>query len=129
MKKISFFSKISMVAIILSFCSQSCTNLDEKLYDQVTTDKFFKTDEEVIAAVGAAYTSLYGGLGGHNSVWSDNEVSSDELVIPHRGADWFDGGQWLRMHRHEYNKNEVSFCKPCSVIIIWLAIPRESRLR
>jgi hypothetical protein len=37
---------------------------------------------------------------------ASNEVASDEIMIPQRGTDWFDGGVWLRQHRHEYNSEE-----------------------
>ena len=54
------------------------------------------------------YTTLFGTLGNHNSYWSLQEVSSDEVVIPTRGADWGDGGQWTRTHMHEYLDSEQS---------------------
>ncbi len=30
--------------------------------------------------------------GNHFNIWTANELSSDELVIPTRGGDWYDGG-------------------------------------
>jgi starch-binding outer membrane protein, SusD/RagB family len=108
MKRVKFWSKSLLVALALMTVNNSCTNLDEELYAQIASAKFFKTDDEFVAAVGAAYTQLYGS-GNHNAMWSDQEVSSDEMIIPQRGGDWLDGGQWLRMHRHEYNAREESF--------------------
>lgn len=83
----------------------ACTNLDEKelLYDQVTTDQFFKTDKEFLSAMGAAYTNLYGFRGG---ITNSNEVTSDEIVVPTRGADWGDGGHWVRLKLHTYKPND-----------------------
>ncbi len=104
--------RYSLVAIMLlgltvPIANQSCTNLDETIFDNLTQENFPKTEEEFISALGAAYTSLYG-LMNHNALFSVQEISSDEMMIPQRGADWFDGGQWLRMHRHEMNPNEES---------------------
>ena len=79
----------------------SCTNLDEKLYSDVTANNFFKTDEEFIAALGQAYSS-FGGIGNHFGLWTINELSSDELVISTKGGDWYDGGVLLQMHQHNY---------------------------
>ncbi len=81
------------------FMVASCTKLDETdvLYDQVTTDKFFQTDRKFLSAVGAAYTNLYGYRGAFVNV---NEVTSDEIVVPTRGADWGDGGHWVRLKLH-----------------------------
>lgn len=98
MKKYTF--KVLLIGVLLVSFNQSCTNLDEELFDEVRATDFFKTDEEFIAALGAAYTSLYG-LQNHGNYFSSQEVASDEMMIPQRGTDWFDGGIWLRTHRHE----------------------------
>ncbi|MCB0629109.1 MAG: RagB/SusD family nutrient uptake outer membrane protein [Saprospiraceae bacterium] len=104
MKKLHIFRYLFLGVLVLAL-TQSCTDLEEELFDTVTGDNFFKTDEEFIAALGAAYTSLYA-IGNHNTYMSSNEVASDEIMIPQRGQDWFDGGVWLRQHRHEYNEEE-----------------------
>ncbi|HMO40163.1 MAG TPA: RagB/SusD family nutrient uptake outer membrane protein [Saprospiraceae bacterium] len=106
--RFSFAGKalLSGLLLLLIF-NQSCTNLDEKIFSELTEDNFPTTEEQFISALGATYTSLYG-LMGHNSIFALQEISSDEAMIPHRGADWFDGGQWIRVHRHEYNSREES---------------------
>ncbi len=109
MKNLLKYPKVLLIAGMLLVFNNSCTDLDEELYSTVSFDNFFKSDEEFISALGVAYSSLIGVMGGHNSTWSIQEVSSDELMIPQRGGDWFDGGQWLRMHRHEYLPTEESF--------------------
>ncbi len=109
MNKILKYSKALLIGVMLLGFNNSCTNLDEELYSTVTFDNFFKSDEEFISALGAAYSSLIGIMGSHNATWSIQEVSSDELMIPQRGGDWFDGGQWLRMFRHEYVATEEAF--------------------
>lgn len=85
-----------------------CTDLEEETVNEITVDNFGATDDQFIAALGAAYTSLYS-YGNHNALWSFSEVSSDEAVIPTRGGDWGDGGQWTRMHQHRWNPDEQSF--------------------
>lgn len=108
MNRLKYLKHI-VLAAVLAFSSQSCTDLDEELFDTVTVDNFFQADEEFIAGLGRAYTSLQGVMGGHEGTWSIQEVSSDEFIIPQRGGDWFDGGIWLRMHRHEYTPSEPYF--------------------
>jgi len=80
--------------------SQSCTNLDEKLYSEVTPDNFFKTDAEFVSALGAAYTAF--GNYASGDVYNDQEVCTDEMVVPTRGSDWDDGGMWRREHLHSW---------------------------
>ncbi len=105
MRKI-FIAKIK-ISLVLAFVfiGQACTNLDEKAFSVVTADNFFTNDEEFISALGAAYTSMYFMMN-HNNWYSYQEVSTDEMAIPQKGADWFDGGQWIRTHRHEWLPDE-----------------------
>lgn len=105
MKKVTIFGKLFLPVFFVALFSNSCTNLDEKLYDSIRKDDFLKTEEEFIAALGSAYTSLYG-LGNHGGYHSVQEVSSDEVMIPQRGGDWGDGGQWINVHRHEYKAGD-----------------------
>jgi hypothetical protein len=103
--KIKFFNKIMLAGALVAFSTQSCTNLDETPFSELTNDTFPTTEEQFISALGATYTSLYG-FANHGGLFSANEVSSDEIMIPQRGSDWFDGGIWLRCHRHQYTANE-----------------------
>lgn len=100
MKK-TLFKKIAMLGLGLTFFTQSCTNLDEELFSDVTADNFFKTDEEFIAALGQAYRA-FAGLGNHSNLWSVQEISSDELVITTKGGDWYDGGVLIQLHEHSW---------------------------
>ena len=81
----------------------SCTNLDEETFDRVTADQFFQTDEEVLSNLMQAYTGLYDFMAGPFSML---ELSSDELVLPVRDNDWYDGGNWIRMHQHRYTPDD-----------------------
>jgi hypothetical protein len=86
----------------------ACEAPDQKIYDEIDRDfALSSTDPTVLASFAlSAYTPLAGNWGGHNSLWSLQEVSSDEMVITQKGADWEDGGQWIRVHRHEYLPSE-----------------------
>lgn len=107
MKK-SILHRVQMAGLGLMFFTFSCTDLDEELFSQVTADNFFKTDEEFIAALGAAY-STFGGLGNHSNLWSINEIVSDEMVITTKGGDWYDGGVLIQLHQHEYTPDNGFF--------------------
>jgi len=102
-----FRSIINYTTVCLVLAAFSCTKLDEKelLYDTVIGDNFYKTDAELASAVGAAYIPLYG-FGGNNHMIPLNEVTTDEMVVPQRGADWGDGGHWVRLQQHTYNKTD-----------------------
>jgi hypothetical protein len=100
MKKSLLLISTILIALLVITFNQSCTNLDEELYSQVTPDNFFKTDEEFISALGAAYTSFGGYASG--DVYNLQETTTDEMVVPTRGQDWDDGGNWRRLHLHSW---------------------------
>ncbi len=92
----------------LSIAVAGCTDLEEEPFGQLAASDFGSNDGEFTALLAGGYTQVYGLLGNHNSLWSMQEISSDEAVIPTRGADWADGGQWIRMHKHEMLPSEES---------------------
>lgn len=102
--------------ITLMICSLflvgACTNLEEELQDTFTEDfdplnPGLGQTENVDKAqpadgLGGAFSRLRDGSAGHESYFSAVEVSTDEAVITQKGGDWFDGGIWLDMHRHQW---------------------------
>lgn len=104
--------KIKITAAILVsmlFTISSCTDLDEQLYDRVEDGNFGNTPKEIDALVGGAYSSLRGFADGISNnyptceyVFFLNETVSDEAVIPTRGTNWYDGGQYQDAKRHTW---------------------------
>lgn len=76
----------------------SCSDLVEKNPGRIVE---LNTEEELAAALGESYTIL-GSWGGNAHIWSLHGVSTDEMVVPQRGQDWFTGGAWIEAHRHTW---------------------------
>jgi hypothetical protein len=102
-KSLIHFGLIIALLVVTAF-TQSCTKLDEELYSDVTPDNFFKTQEEFISALGAAYTAF--GDYASGDVMNVTECSTDEAVYPTRGQDWDDGGTQRRVHLHAYGTED-----------------------
>lgn len=88
------------VLAVLPGCS-----LDENPTSVITPDNFFQNEEEVMGGL----AQVYGGL--RQTMWSYynlSEVSSDEIVVPTRGQDWFDNGRWLEIHQQSFTANSPS---------------------
>ncbi len=100
MRKALFLVKAMLLVILAVSFSQSCTNLDEELYGEVTPENFFNTEEEILAALGAAYTQFGSYATGTPLNLQTN--GTDEMVTPTRGSDWDDGGNWRRIHLHSW---------------------------
>lgn len=96
--------------VVLFFSVSSCEAPDQELFNEIPNDIALGTEDATAlqAFAAGAYKPLVGTWGGHNSLWSLHEVASDEMAITQKGADWEDGGQWIRVHRHEYLPSEQS---------------------
>lgn len=99
---------INLMLLLLAFTVYSCSDLEPEFTDVIPEDEYFQNDDTFISALGAAYTNLYGFMN-HGNIFSLDVTSSDEAAVTHKGPDWEDGGQWLRMHRHEFFDGEGVF--------------------
>lgn len=82
----------------------SCTDLTETVYREITTESYYHNAKEVEAAYLAVYAPL-------QDVYEENyfnivEFSTDEASRPTKVAHGYDGGQWIRYHRHEWLDTE-----------------------
>jgi len=102
--------KIQVFAIVLGIIAiyPSCTNLDEVYYSQLGSDNFLKTDEEVTAAVGAAYSSLkfFNSFG---NLFTLIETSGEAGLPGRTGGDWLGDGLHVRLIQHTWTKDEGNF--------------------
>ena len=87
------------------FALLACTDLTESPSSTVTPDNFYRNEAEVLAGVASVYATLRGTL---DDYWYATEVSSDEIVVPTRGSDWFDNGQWLELKRQTWSPTSPS---------------------
>lgn len=77
----------------------ACTDLSVDPYSSVTPENFYRTETEVIAALSPVYSQLRATLWAYHNV---SQVSSDENIVPTRGSDWYDNGDWLSLHQHSW---------------------------
>lgn len=94
MKKLLVFS--SLVAML---GLASCTDLSENVYGVIPKDGFGKTPDQLASLLAPAYSNLRGyAWNMHNA-----EVTTDVGLVPTRGQDWYDGGNWLNFNRHTWS--------------------------
>ncbi|WP_276496378.1 RagB/SusD family nutrient uptake outer membrane protein [Pontibacter litorisediminis] len=78
----------------------SCTDLDEEVYSDYTEQNFPSTPEQYAALTGPVYVAAQKFF--DNNFYDLQETATDEVVVPTRGGDWFDGGKWRAMHLHTW---------------------------
>jgi hypothetical protein len=101
-----------LLLIPLLYIGFGCTDLEEELRSDLTEEEEVKNRGFGISensntpvpndGLGAAYSRLLVGTANHESYFSVSEISTDEVVVTQKGGDWFDGGIWLNMHRHNF---------------------------
>lgn len=104
------FNKSFSFLLAMALLVFACEEPEQEVFSGFTPEEVRDSDNPAVLAVlrASAYQNIVGTWGAHNSLWSMHEVASDEMVIAHKGADWEDGGQWIRMHQHNYGPTEQS---------------------
>jgi len=89
------------LATLLLLPVQGCTDLTENPPSLITSSNFFHNEAEVQAGLAGVYAQLRS-TAPEGGLYDANEVSTDEIVVPKRGPDWYDGGQWIDLHNQTW---------------------------
>jgi hypothetical protein len=91
--------------ILLCVCAVGCTNLDEEVFDTLTSDTYYKDKNSVIAAVTRPYEHGHW-TGWDGDRWLISELTADQFVWTQKGKHGYDGGDWIRLHGHAWNADD-----------------------
>lgn len=97
-KLIRFALPLLTVAVVTG-----CTKLNESLNSTLTSSEVANTPGSTGGLIAAAYSDLGGLLHGQDQVFSLQENTTDESLVPTRGGDWDDNGVWRVLHSHTWN--------------------------
>lgn len=99
-------------AALLMPCFCSC--LDEHPKDQIDQEAIYNNADNIYKN---AVASLYNYIGSNQEseglqgtcrgIYDYNTLTTDEAMIPIRGGDWYDGGLWENMYKHEWSANDI----------------------
>lgn len=96
---IKFIKSIAVAAACTAMLA-SCTDLDEKLYDQVGSQNYYNTKSDVVRAVFRPFEHAFWSIQSRHVL---NELTADQLITPTRDGWWDDGGKWRKLHYHQWN--------------------------
>src|SRR3954454_10506063 len=100
------FLRRALSLVPVFFVGETCTNLTEVPHDALTPTTAFHTDQEILAGVAGVYAQMRRAEdNGHYA--TVQELSTDVLVVPTRGSDWYDNGQWLDIHKQIWAPNSA----------------------
>ena len=86
-----------------ALCAPSC-DLDEKFYSEVTPDTFFTSPESTYAVLCRPFTHWKWYIGADR--WYLQELTTDEMVCPKRGSDWYNRDPHYRLHYHTWSPDD-----------------------
>ena len=89
---------------ILAFLP-TCANLDETPTSSITPENFYRNEAELLGGLAGVYAQLRNTLWGYYNL---SEISTDEMIVPTRGQDWYDNGRWLEIHHQAWGAGTPS---------------------
>lgn len=95
-----------LAVLIMLLPAAACTKLDAKISSQVVNENFWKTPEEIAAGKAPAYSAFQLGVTESGAIYHQQEMTTDEMIIPTRGSDWGDGGMWANIWYHEQKADD-----------------------
>ena len=88
MKIVNYIVSAALCTLSLS----SCTDLSETLYDQVASENYYNTKQDVIRATFRPFEHAFWSIESRHVL---NELTADQLITPTRDGWWDDGGRIL----------------------------------
>jgi starch-binding outer membrane protein, SusD/RagB family len=80
----------------------ACTDLTEVPTSAITPENFYRNSDEALGGLASVYAQL---RQTNESYYNISEISTDEMIVPTRGQDWYDNGKWLDIHRQTFTPN------------------------
>lgn len=75
----------------------SCTDLQEKILDEQLGANLINDPANIESLINPPYASLRRTIE-WSDYWGLQEITSDEVIVPTRGTDWYDNGDWQQLH-------------------------------
>lgn len=99
--------KLLIITAVLGLLGTvSCTDLQENVLDEQLGADLINNPENIDALINPPYGSLRRTIEWYD-YWALQEVTSDEVIIPTRGTDWYDNGAWMQLHLQTWNSDHI----------------------
>ncbi len=93
---------VSLLGCFIIISAFSCTKLDQSLKDGFTPDPSNNNAIDITSVLNGAYNDMNGLFTSQDLMFSMQETTTDEALIPTRGGDWDDNGVWRVLHAHTW---------------------------
>ncbi|MBS1669411.1 MAG: RagB/SusD family nutrient uptake outer membrane protein [Bacteroidetes bacterium] len=100
--KVKINNKLTALALTASLAVAGCTKLNENLNQSFVSGGGSGSGSATGFLVNT-YNDLAGLFHGQDQIFSLEENTSDESLVPTRGGDWDDNGVWRVLHAHAWD--------------------------
>lgn len=100
---------------VLSICLSSflffnsCTNLNEELYSEVSSSNFYNNKEELTSALLLPYKHL---MAIYERIFWCEELAADHFTLASKGPHGYDGGIYARVYQHKMTPEDTYVLQP-----------------
>jgi hypothetical protein len=101
MNKLTSLYTLLLIAVVAS----SCTKLNEEPFSDLTSDIYYQDKNSIMASVVRPYEHGHW-CGWDGDRWLISELTADQFVWTQKGKHGYDGGDWVRLHGHEWTAND-----------------------
>lgn len=101
------FNIKNSILLLIAGLGLSCTDLDPKLYSELTPETKFTSPDATLGALLQNYTNLDRYM--NDAIWPMQELSAETSVAAAKFGPWDDGGVWARLHQHEWQSTFFVF--------------------
>jgi hypothetical protein len=103
---------IAVIALVGMSVTYPACNVEPEYYSQSTPSLFFDTQAKVYQRMGRPFTHWAWAMAdaqSQSNLLQLQEFTTDEILVPSRYNDWYDGGRYLKLYQHEFlpNINEI----------------------
>lgn len=85
----------------------SC-DVDPSFYSQVVPETFYTSQDAVWERFNRPFTHWRWWVAQNRARWELQELGTDEICVPTRGSDWYNGAIYQKFHHHEYTEDMTS---------------------
>jgi len=101
MKKICYLIILCIFIQVIS----SCTKLDEQPFDVLASSNYYQDKKSLTAAILRPYEHAQW-CGWDGDRWLISELTADQFVWTQKGKHGYDGGDWMRLHYHQWTPDD-----------------------
>jgi hypothetical protein len=93
---------VTLAGALLLSPMLGCTDLTEVPKSSITPEQFYRNESEIVGGLASVYASMQQVV---QNGYDLSEITTDEMIVPTRGSDWYDNGQWLDLHYQTWTPN------------------------